>query len=129
MRGVNLKISPIIRRKAIIELSGCKDFGFNLDGITRWGGDPNNKPTEEQIQNKIQEYVDAEPMRQLREERNERLAETDWTQGRDVTLSNDSDWKNYRQTLRDFPSTASPKLDEQGILTNVTWATKPEEDI
>ena len=74
---------------------------------------------------KIQEYVDAEPMRQLREERNERLAETDWTQGRDVTLSNDSDWKNYRQELRDLPSTASPTLDERGLLTNVTFPEKP----
>ena len=126
MRGVNLKISPIIRRKAIIELSGCKDFGFNFDGITRWGGDPEKQPTEEQIQNKIQEYVDAEPLRQLREERNERLKETDWWAMGDMIDSMTNDQKIYRKTLRDLPTTATPKLDEDGNLTNVTWPTKPE---
>ena len=30
-------------------------------------------------------------------ERNLRLQESDWTQNRDVTLSNDADWKTYRQ--------------------------------
>ena len=33
--------------------------------------------------------------------------------------------KDYRQALRDLPSTAKPKLDENGQLTNVTWPTKP----
>ena len=33
----------------------------------------------------------------LRYERNMLLQETDWTQNRDVTLSNDADWKKYRQ--------------------------------
>ena len=28
--------------------------------------------------------------------------ESDWTQSRDVTLSNDTDWKKYRQELRDI---------------------------
>ena len=69
--------------------------------------------------------INAEPMRLLREERNRRLQETDWTQYRDVTLSNDSDWQTYRQSLRDLPSTASPQLDEKGQLINVTWPTKP----
>ena len=84
------------------------------------------KPTEEEINAKIQELRAAEPMRLLREERNQKLQETDWTQYRDVTLSNDSDWQTYRQSLRDLPSTASPELDVQGNLTNVTWPTKPE---
>ena len=34
--------------------------------------------------------------------------------------------KEYRQALRDLPKTSSPKLDENGELTNVTWPTKPE---
>ena len=64
-------------------------------------------------------------MNRLRYERNRRLQETDWTQYRDVTLSNDSDWQAYRQSLRDLPSTASPQLDEKGQLINVTSPTKP----
>ena len=60
----------------------------------------------------------------LREERNHRLQETDvWALGdRNMT----QEQKDYRQALRDLPSTASPTLDEQGTLTNVTWPTKPE---
>ena len=124
MKGMNFKDSLIIRRKAITELSGETNFGDNFGGITRWGGDPNNKPTEEQIQDKIKEYIDAEPMRLLREERNRRLVETDWWCCSDQTPTQAQ--LDYRQALRDLPSTASPTLDENGQLTNVTWPTKPE---
>jgi hypothetical protein len=31
----------------------------------------------------------------------------------------------YRQALRDLPSTATPELDENGGLTNITWPEKP----
>ena len=64
-----------------------------------------------------------EPMKILREERNRKIAETDWMANSDVTMTDE--WKTYRQALRDLPSTAKPQLDEQGNLTNVTWPTKP----
>ena len=88
--------------------------------------DESDKPTEEEINAKIQELEAAEPMRLLREKRDILSRETDWTQNRDVTLSNDSDWQTYRQALRDLPSTSSPELNENGQLSNVTWPTKPE---
>ena len=78
-----------------------------------------------QVETKLTELQNAEPMRLLREKRDILLRETDWTQYRDVTLSNDSDWQTYRQSLRDLPSTASPTL-VNGVLSNVTWPTKPE---
>tara|TARA_B100000683_G_C12460158_1_gene543741 strand:+ start:1262 stop:1684 length:423 start_codon:yes stop_codon:yes gene_type:complete len=83
--------------------------------------------TWDQVKTKYDELVSAEPLKILREERNKRLAETDWTQGRDVTLSNDTDWKTYRQALRDLPSKTTPKLDSYGELdmSSVTWPTKP----
>ena len=73
---------------------------------------------------KLQELRGAEPMRLLREERNRRIAETDWWAMSDRTISQEQ--KDYRQALRDLPSTASPTLDENDQLTNVTWPTKPE---
>ena len=82
------------------------------------------RPTNVEIQRKIDELDVAEPMRVLREERNRLLAETDWMSFSDSPTMTD-DWKTYRQTLRDLPSTAEPQLDEQGNLTNVTWPTKP----
>ena len=55
----------------------------------------------------------------LRAERNRKLAETDWTQSRDVTLTNDAAWTTYRQALRDITDTYSD-------LDSVVWPTKPE---
>ena len=63
------------------------------------------------------------PMRLLRQQRNQKLSETDWWAGQDLTMTQEQ--KDYRQALRDLPSTASPKLDDNGNLTNVTWPTKP----
>ncbi len=54
----------------------------------------------------------------LRKQRNEKLSTTDWTQSRDITLSNDNDWKTYRQALRDLPANTSDP-------TNPTWPTEP----
>ena len=79
--------------------------------------------TEEELLNKKEELQNAEPMRLLREERNQRLTETDWWAGQDLTMTQDQ--KDYRQALRDLPSTAEPQLDAEGNLTNVTWPTKP----
>lgn len=54
----------------------------------------------------------------LREERDKLLAESDWTQNRDVILSNDAEWAAYRQALRDLPAnTEDPN--------NPVWPTKP----
>jgi len=81
-------------------------------------------PTEEEIQAKIQELEAAEPMRLLRQERDRRMAETDWWCCSDRTPTQAQ--LDYRTALRDLPSTAEPQLDTEGNLTNVTWPTKPE---
>ena len=99
----------------------CSQVGDKSDFTFHDGQIP---PTEEEINKKIEELVSAEPMRLLRQERNRRLQETDWWAGKDVTMSQAR--KDYRQALRDLPSAAEPKLDENGQLTNVTWPTKPE---
>ena len=63
-------------------------------------------------------------MRLLKEERNQRIAESDWRFLSDQTPS--SEWIDYRQALRDLPANSSPKLDENGQLINITWPEKPE---
>jgi hypothetical protein len=63
------------------------------------------------------------PLERLREERNYRLAETDWW----ILRGNPTDDQLiYRQELRDLPKISEPKLDESGQLTNVVWPEKPE---
>ena len=77
-----------------------------------------------QVETKLTELQNAEPMQLLRQERNRKLQETDWWVLPDRTASQEQ--INYRQSLRDLPSTASPELDENGQLSNVTWPNKPE---
>ena len=55
----------------------------------------------------------------LRQERNRRLAETDFYGNSDVTMSDDM--KTYRQNLRDLPA----GKDTVDKCENATWPTKP----
>ena len=98
--------------------------GGNYSGLT-WLDPKQNKPTEEEIANKISELDDSEPMRLLRIERDTRITKTDWRASSDLTLSDA--WKTYRQALRDLPASATPKLDSNYNLdlTSVTWPTEP----
>ena len=99
--------------------------GDEYSGLT-WL-DSGTPPTESEIDAEVTRLNNAEPMRLLRLERNRLLTACDWTQSRDLTLSNDADWKTYRQALRDLPSSASPKLDADGNLdmSSVTFHTEP----
>ena len=102
--------------------------GEDYSGLT-WLDKSQIKPTEDEINTKVAELEAAEPARQVREIRDRLLAESDWTQNRDVVLLNDTTWKQYRQDLRDLPASASftPKLDSNGNLdmSSVTWPLKP----
>lgn len=82
---------------------------------------------EDIVQAKIQELQATEPMRQLREQRNNLLAQTDWRMTTDYPYSDQAQWATYRTELRDLPSTAEPTLDEQGNLTNVVWPIPPDD--
>ena len=102
--------------------------GGNYSDI-EWLDKTETMPTEDEINAKIAELETAEPARQVREIRDKLLAESDWTQNRDVVLLNDITWKRYRQDLRDLPASASftPKLDSNGDLdmSSVTSPLKP----
>ena len=89
--------------------------------------DVSTKPTEEVLRNELSKLENAEPMRRLRIRRDALLKETDWTQGKDVPVGIQSSYVNYRQQLRDLPSTATPMLDDSTAvgITSVTWPTKP----
>jgi len=94
------KVTGSDDKGSAIESSNPSDFG------TTWSA----------VSAKKTELTNAEPMRLLREERNRRLAETDWLGNSDVTMSDA--WKTYRQNLRDITNSATS-------LDDVTWPTKP----
>ncbi len=89
--------------------------------IIHWE-DEREQPSEEAISAKLVELLSEYPIQLLREERNRKLAETDWRASSDLTLG---EWATYRQALRDLPSTATPTLDDDGNLQNVTWPSEP----
>jgi len=107
--------------RALVELypngAGYIQKGDKYSGL-KWV-DARPKPSESEIQAKIAELTAAEPMRKLREQRNQLLAQSDWMAVSDRTMTQAQ--IDYRQALRDLPQTADPQLDEQGNLTNVTW--------
>jgi hypothetical protein len=77
-----------------------------------------------EIQNKPSfEFLKYNFLVNLREERNRRLAESDWSQLSDVQENFDdatkNKWKIYRQKLRDIPTLY---LDNEVIsVTNILW--------
>lgn len=99
--------------------------GDEYSGLEWVNGNGHDKPTPDEITTKIDEMNAAEPMRLLRQERNNRLTKTDWRASSDLTLS--SAWSTYRQALRDLPASATPTLDSNYDLdlTSVTWPTEP----
>tara|TARA_B100001109_G_scaffold3193_1_gene2543 strand:+ start:321 stop:695 length:375 start_codon:yes stop_codon:yes gene_type:complete len=107
----------------------CLVRGDTYSGI-EWLDKNQTQPTEEEVNAKVTELTNAEPMNLLRVERTRRLSESDWMANSDVTMSDE--WKTYRQALRDLPkvhpvSYGDPKLDSNGSLdmSSITWPTPP----
>jgi hypothetical protein len=71
------------------------------------------------IESKMTELTNAEPMKELRKQRDVLLAETDYMGNSDVTLTDA--WKTYRQALRDI----TDQTPSDTTLSNINWPTKP----
>jgi hypothetical protein len=90
--------------------SDANGSAIENDNPSDWG------VTWTQVSAKKDELVAAEPMRLLREERDRKLADTDWWATSDRTMTDDQ--TTYRQALRDIPANYSS-------LDDVVWLTKP----
>ena len=100
-----------------------KVTGVDSNGTGILSSDPDDfGVTWSQVSAKKTELTNAEPMKELRRQRDVLLAETDFYALSDVTMS--SEMQTYRQALRDLPDGASPTLTD-GVLGNVTFPTKP----
>ena len=117
--------------RALIELAPNSSFAVKGDTYADiiWKNTEVTKPTETEVNNKIAELQNAEPMRLLRIERDQRLASCDWrvVMAKETGSNIPAAWKTYRQALRDLPASASPKLNSNGDLdfSSVTWPTQP----
>ena len=84
-------------------------------------------PTEQAIAQKANELEAAYPMVLLREERDKKLAETDWWAMSDRTMTTEQ--TNYRQALRDIPANVDAKKLTAPTIENgrlvFDWPEKP----
>ena len=89
----------------------------DYDKFTIVGGE---KPPKEVFEAKLKELIDAQPLKNLRQERNTRLAEVDWVFSGDyrVDIEMYQEWLLYRKALRDLPSTTEDPA-------NPIWPKKP----
>lgn len=69
-----------------------------------------------EVSAKKAELVAAQPLKELRAERDRRIAETDWWASSDLTMT--AEQTAYRQALRDITESYSS-------LDDVVWPTKP----
>ena len=96
-----------------------KIIGANDNGTAIESDNSSDWPeglTWDAVETKLKELNDAEPLKFLREERNRKLAETDWWAGSDLTMTDSQ--KSYRQELRDITK-------EYNSLDDVKWPDKP----
>tara|TARA_B100000214_G_scaffold371327_1_gene347486 strand:- start:656 stop:1084 length:429 start_codon:yes stop_codon:yes gene_type:complete len=121
-----------------LTISNATDFkskfrkitSYDSNNIAQFSTDPNDfGVTWTQIKNKMAEMDNAAPAAALRAQRDQYLKETDWvvTKAMENGTSVPTNWKTYRQALRDLPSSSTPKLDAIGNLdhSSVSWPTKP----
>jgi len=104
-----------------IEHLGLRVTSYNLDdsanptAILGWEGeDP--QPTIAELEAVWPTVLNAYPMRLLRAERNQRLANTDWWASSDLTMT--AEQTAYRQALRDITDTYTS-------LDDVVWPEEP----
>ncbi len=94
------KVTGVDSNGSAIESSNPSDFG------TTWSA----------VKAKSDELVALAPLKALREERNRKIAETDWWATSDRTMT--AQQTAYRQALRDITETYTS-------LTDVVWPVKP----
>ena len=94
--------------------------GVNDNGTAILESDPevwqDNGITWALVDRELTNLNNAEPLKLLREERNRRIAETDWWASSDLTMS--AERTAYRQDLRDITKIFSS-------LDDVVWPDKP----
>jgi len=89
------------------------------DGVEQVAGKWYTKYSVADMNSAAIEAVNTKQEEAVREQRNTKLAETDWTQLTDAPV-NSAAWGTYRQSLRDV-------TDQSGFPWEITWPTAPTE--
>ena len=89
------------------------------DGVQEIDGRWFTKYSVADMDDEAKASLDAQQAKNVREDRNKRLAECDWTQLIDSPEADKAAWATYRQALRDVPT-------QTGFPWEVQWPNKPE---
>jgi len=94
------------------KVTGADENGSAIesDNSADWG------VTWDEVNEKLQDLTAAEPMKELRAERDKLIAATDWWASSDLTMTDAQ--TAYRQSLRDI-------TEDYDSLDDVVWPTKP----
>ena len=105
---------------AIRALHPDAQFTMVNDDITEWHSPDITQPDRKELDAKVTELENAEPMKLLRQERDRRIATSDWriVMAKETGSNIPAAWKTYRQDLRDIPTSS-------GFPHSVTWPTQP----
>ena len=94
------KVTGVDANGSAIESDNSADWGVTWD----------------EVNVKLQDLTAAEPMKELRAERDRLIALTDWWASSDLTMT--AEQTAYRQALRDI-------TEDYSSLDDVVWPTKP----
>ena len=119
LRGEPTKESEFKEMFRKVTGADASGSAIESDDTSKWG------VTWKQVSDKMTAIDAAAPMKELRLQRNAKLAETDFHALSDVTMADNM--KTYRQALRDLPASSGGKdaTLKDGVLENVKWPQKP----
>uniref|UniRef100_A0AAU7YQP4 Phage tail assembly chaperone-like domain-containing protein n=1 Tax=Micromonas commoda virus TaxID=3057169 RepID=A0AAU7YQP4_9PHYC len=119
--------------QCVCELRPNNTFYFDgdctIDNIV-WDSDGVTLPTTSEIEEHWRGVSRIKSMKELRQERNRRLAEVDWIFSEDYAIDDASyqQWLTYRKALRDLPAVtedpANPVWPEKPAMPSGTTETK-----
>lgn len=103
------------KSKALESLRPGSEFILR-DDVIEWLDSNTTVPTTDEIVAEETRLANLKPWNELREKRNQLLAETDYLALSDVTMSDEM--QTYRQALRDLPANTTDPA-------NPVWPVKP----
>ena len=116
----NIEFAHRALKELLPELPSPLTYGLNYDEINFFGSHI-QKPPKEAFEAKLQELIDAQPLKELRTKRNTVLDQSDKYATIDyphATPEKKQEWLDYRQALRDLPSVTEDPA-------NPVWPTAP----
>jgi hypothetical protein len=89
------------------------------DGVEEVNGKWYTKHSVADMGDEAKAVADAATAKSVREQRNQKLKDSDWSQGKDIPDAVSTPWAAYRQALRDVPA-------QSGFPWDITWPAQPE---